>query len=206
MAGPGAHRLGDTAASGRAGHAYGWYSTAHYGAIAVGPFLGGVATQWRGYRPAFVASAVVISVALAVGVAIRLPPLAHAGRPAGATLVEVSGDLSVWAGWTSAVSGLLIQGVVFTFFPLLASARGLTPGAIGLVFLVLGVANTLARFPAGWLIDRTGRYAPYAVGGLLVGSLVTALRPHANAAASVLALAAVFGAVSGLAFVAKRAE
>jgi MFS family permease len=60
----------------------------------------------------------------------------------------------------------------------------------------------LARFPAGWLIDRTGRYAPYAIGGLLAGSLATALLPLAKAPAPLLALAAVFGAVSGLAFVA----
>jgi MFS family permease len=52
------------------------------------------------------------------------------------------------------------------------------------------------------LTDRTGRYAPYAVGGLLVGSLATALVPHASAAASLLVLVAVFGAVSGFAFVA----
>jgi RNA polymerase sigma factor (sigma-70 family) len=31
--------------------------------------------------------------------------------------------------------------------------------------LVLGLANTVARFPAGWAVDRTGRCTPYAVGG-----------------------------------------
>src|SRR6202795_1426313 len=59
--------VGDTAAPGRAGRAYAWYSTAHYGAIAIGPFLGGLAADWWGYRAAFVASAVGIVVALAVG-------------------------------------------------------------------------------------------------------------------------------------------
>ncbi len=33
--------VGDAAPAGRAGHAFAWYSTAHYGAIGVGPFLGG---------------------------------------------------------------------------------------------------------------------------------------------------------------------
>ena len=56
----------------------------------------------------------------------------------------------------ASTSGLLIQGVVFTFFPLLAQGRGLTPADIGLVFLLLGLANTLARFPAGWADDQTG--------------------------------------------------
>ncbi|HTG12887.1 MAG TPA: MFS transporter, partial [Candidatus Eisenbacteria bacterium] len=40
--------VGDGAAPGRAGYAFAWYTTAHYGAIAVGPFLGGVAAQWWG--------------------------------------------------------------------------------------------------------------------------------------------------------------
>jgi CP family cyanate transporter-like MFS transporter len=92
--------------------------------------------------------------------------------------------------------------VVFTFFPLLAHERGLTPATIGLVFLVLGLANTLARFPAGWLVDRTGRCTPYAVGGVLIGSVVTALLPNTTDSTPVLALAAVFGAVSGTAGVA----
>jgi len=194
--------VADTAAAGRAGHAYAWYSTAHYGAIAVGPFLGGLAAQWWGYRPAFLASAVAIGIALAVGVAIPVRPVAHVSHQSGATFADVSGNTAVWAGWIASLSGLLIQGVVFTFSPLLASGRGSTPGAIGLVFLVLGLANTLARVPAGWLIDRTGRCAPYAIGGLLVGSLATALLPHAEAPAPLLTLAAAFGGVSGLAFVA----
>jgi predicted MFS family arabinose efflux permease len=97
---------------------------------------------------------------------------------------------------------LLTQGVVFTFFPLLGHDRGLSPTAIGVVFLVLGLANTVARWPAGWLIDRTGRCAPYAIGGILTASGVTALLPHLAGWAPLLALVAVFGAVSGIAFVA----
>src|SRR5207249_3180715 len=50
--------VGDAARPGAAGRAYAWYATAHYGAIGVGPFLGGLAAEWWGYRGAFVASAV----------------------------------------------------------------------------------------------------------------------------------------------------
>jgi predicted MFS family arabinose efflux permease len=70
------------------------------------------------------------------------------------------------------------------------------------VLLMLGLANTAARMPAGWLVDRTGWCAPYAVGGVLVAAAVTALLPHARGEAALLALSAVFGAASGLAFVA----
>ena len=69
-------------------------------------------------------------------------------------------------------------------------------------FSSLGLANTLARFPAGWLVDRTGWCTPFAVGGVLIGSVVTAFLPNAIEPTAVLALAAVFGAVSGTAGVA----
>jgi DHA1 family multidrug resistance protein-like MFS transporter len=43
--------VGDAAPPGRIGHAYAWYSTAHYGAIGVGPFLGGLVAEWLGTVP-----------------------------------------------------------------------------------------------------------------------------------------------------------
>ena len=194
--------VGDTAAPGRAGRAYAWYSTAHYGAIAIGPFLGGLAADWWGYRAAFVASAAVIALALAVALVAPVRAAAHVSARSSARFADVTGNASVWAGWVASTSGLLIQGVVFTFFPLLAQGRGLTPADIGLVFLVLGLANTLARFPAGWAVDRTGRCTPYAVSGILVASAVTAILPRVESLGALLALAALFGGVSGIAFVA----
>ena len=193
--------VGDAAPPGRIGHAYAWYSTAHYGAIGVGPFLGGLVAEWFGYRAAFVASAIGIAIALAVG---RALPSRSAGSlsSSGATFADIRSNASVWAGWIVSVSGLLIQGVVFPFFPLLGQEQGLGPAAIGLVLLVLGLANTAARIPAGWLVDRTGWCSPYAIGGVLVAAAVTALLPHARGQAALLALSAVFGAASGLAFVA----
>jgi len=78
----------------------------------------------------------------------------------------------------------------------------MSPAAIGLVFLVLGIANTAARVPAGWLLDRTHRSAPYAVGGVLAGCVATALLPHLAQRVPLLALIAVYGVVSGTAGVA----
>jgi len=194
--------VGDAVAPGGAGRAFAWYSTAHYGAIAIGPFLGGLTADWWGYRAAFFGSAIGIAIALVVGLVVPLRIPGHVSPGTGATFADIRGNASVWAGWIASVSGLLIQGVVFTFFPLLAHERGLMPAAIGLVFLVLGVANTLARFPAGWLVDRTGRCSAYAIGGVLVASVATALVPHVSDQATLLALIALFGAVSGVAFVA----
>jgi MFS family permease len=193
---------GDAAAPGRAGYAFAWYSTAHYGAIGVGPYLGGLAAEWWGYQAAFMGSAVGVAVALIVGLVLPIRPAALPTSRSGATFADIRSNAAVWAGWILSISGLLIQGVVFSFFPLLGHDRGLTPAAIGLVFLVLGLANTAARLPAGWLVDRTGRPAPWAVAGALVASVATIILPHVSGQTALLLLVAAFGAVSGIAFVA----
>jgi predicted MFS family arabinose efflux permease len=193
--------VGDAVTPGEAGRAYAWYATAHYGAIGVGPFLGGLAAEWWGYRASFVASAAGAGIALMLGLAMTVRP----GRtPPGArtTARDIRRNPSVWAGWIVAASGLLTQGVVFTFFPLLGESRGLSPSTIGLVFLVLGIANTAARVPAGWLMDRTQRSAPYAVGGVIAGCVATLLVPHVSARGPLLAVVAAYGVVSGIAGVA----
>jgi MFS family permease len=193
--------VGDAALPGATGRAYAWYATAHYGAIGVGPFLGGVAAELWGYRAAFVASALGAAIAFILGSAIPIQRAPTTGL-APVTFRELRAKRSVWAGWIIAASGLLTQGVVFTFFPLLGETMGLSPASIGLVFLVLGIANTAARIPAGWLMDRTQRSAPYAIGGVLAGSVATALLPHITERAPLLALVAVYGVVSGTAGVA----
>jgi MFS family permease len=194
--------VGDAAPPGKAGHAFAWYTTAHYGAIAIGPFLGGLVADRWGYRAAFLASAAVIAAALVGGLAVPARATTQASPRPGVAFVEVKGNAKVWAGWIISVAGFILQGVVFTFFPLLGQERGLTPAAIGVVFLVLGLANTIVRFPAGWLVDRSGRATPYALGGVLVASFTTALVPQVHGQAALLALFGVFGAVSGAAFVA----
>jgi MFS family permease len=194
--------VGDAAAPGRAGHAFAWYSTAHYGAIGVGPYLGGLAAESWGYRTAFVASAVGVAIALIVGLVLPIRAPALPASHSGATFADIRGNAAVWSGWILSISGLLIQGVVFSFFPLLGHDRGLAPAAIGLVFLVLGLANTMARLPAGWLVDRTGRPAPCAVIGVLVASVATIVLPHVGGQTPLLLLVAIFGGISGIAFVA----
>jgi MFS family permease len=193
--------VGDAAPRGVTGRAYAWYAAAHYGAIGVGPFLGGLAAEWWGYPGAFVVSAVGAAIAFGLGLTMTVRP-ARATFEAPVTFREVRANPSVWAGWISAASGLLTQGVVFTFFPLLGDARGMSPAAIGLVFLVLGIANTAARVPAGWLMDRTQRAAPCAVGGVLAGCVATVLLPHVAERLPLLTLVAVYGVVSGAAGVA----
>ncbi len=191
--------VADVAARGRVGQALAWYTTAHYGAIGVGPFLGGLAAEWWGYRAAFLASAIVTGIALIAGLVSSMPTATQAVSGRHATFTDVRGNAGVWAGWVLAAGGMVTQGVVFTFFPLVGHERGLAPGMIGLVFLVLGLANTLVRFPAGWLVDRSGSCIPYSIGGVAIASAATLLMPHVYDRPILLSVTAVFGAVSGIA-------
>jgi len=195
--------VGDAAPPGRTGQAFAWYATAHYGAIGIGPFVGGLVAEAWSYRLAFLGSAVGLALAFTVGLAV---PRRARGEKAPARWdagwTAVTGNAAVWAGWILAASGLLVQGVVFTFLPLLARERGQSPAAIGLVFLVLGLANTAARIPAGWLIDHSGQPVIYAFGGMVVAAAATVVIPHIREQLPLLALVALFGAVSGVGFVA----
>jgi predicted MFS family arabinose efflux permease len=108
----------------------------------------------------------------------------------------------VWAGWIISFCGLVTQAVVYTFFPLLADQRGVSAAGIGVVFLVLGLVNTAARIPAGYLVDCTKHLSLYAIGGVLIGATATALIPHVNGQIGLLTVVAIFGAVNGTAGVA----
>ena len=195
--------VGDAAASGAAGRAFAWFTLAHYGAIGVGSFLGGVVAHAWGFRAVFVVSAVIVAGTLVLGLLLIERSAARVGRSESvATFAEIRTNSVVWAAWIVSFCGLVTQGVVFTFFPLLASGRGLNAAAIGVVFLVLGAANTAARIPAGWLVDRTKHSSLYAIAGVLIASIAAALLPHVSGHAALLVVVAVFGAVSGTAGVA----
>jgi MFS family permease len=199
--------VGDAAASARRGQAFAWYATAHYGAIGIGPVVGGLVAEAWGYRLAFLGSAVGLVLAFAVGLALpHRPPASPPQSDGDVGWATVKRNSAVWSGWSLAASGLMVQGVVFTFLPLLAHERGHRPGEIGLVFLVLGLANTVARIPAGWMIDHSGRCGLYAFGGIAIAAAATVLIPHVHGFGTLLALVGAFGAVSGVAFVAISVE
>ena len=79
---------------------------AHYGAIGVGPFLGGVAATAWGYGTAFVLSAVGVGLALVVGLAVPFPSHVPT-RARESTFANVTRNRRVWAGWLAAISGML---------------------------------------------------------------------------------------------------
>ncbi len=193
----------DIAPPGTVGRAYGWYTTALYSGMGVGPLLGGYVAQVWGYRIAFVVAGAIITVAIFVGRA-GLPRAEGArirGTPV-AAFTDLRPDRVVWAGWIATLSALAPLGTIMTFFPLLARERGMPPFVIGLVLGIQSLMNTAARVPAGQLLDRVRARRPYAVGGCLAMALGTALIPHLTRGIHFVLLAAALGASLGVAFVA----
>ncbi len=194
--------VGDIAPPGTVGRAYGWYTTALYSGMGMGPLLGGYVAQVWGYRIAFVVAGAIITAAVFVGGAGL--PRAKGARVRGTPVafIDLRPDRVVWAGWIATLSALVPLGTIMTFFPLLGRERGMPPVVIGLVLGVQSLVNTAARVPAGHLLDRVRARRPYAIGGCLAMALGTALLPHLNRGIHFVLLAGTLGASLGVAFVA----
>lgn len=194
--------VGDVAAPGAVGRAYAWYTTALYTGFGIGPILGGYVANLWGHRFTFVVAGVFIAVAIAAGAPL---PRTEAGprQPSPrAAFAELRANRRVWSGWIATISGLAPWGAILTFFPLFARDRGISPFEIGLVLGVQALVNTVARAPAGWLLDRTGGRQPYILGGLLAAALGTGLLPHLNSVVDFVLLGVGLGVALGVAFVA----
>ena len=161
------------------GRAYGWYTSALYLGMALGPGIGGAVASW-GFRLAFFVSAAITGAGALLGAA-RLP----SSRPPSSTAAAV-GTLSadfreivrapvVLACWMATFFSTFAWGSLFAFFPLYARDQGVSVAHTGLIFTVQAAANALVRIPVGQLQDRTGNRRPYILWGNVLFGLFIAL-------------------------------
>lgn len=198
--------VGDLAPPGAVAKTFAWYTTALYTAFGVGPIVGGLVADAAGFEAAFVTAGVIVVISLLVAFALPRPPARTVPAPrTGGGFAAVRRNRRVWAGWLATLAGLASWAATQTFFPLLGRERGLSASAIGLVLGAQALANTVARVPAGYVIDRTRARARYVTGGLLLFAAATALLPHARGTAALLALSAAAGVAYAFAFVAVTA-
>ncbi len=86
---------------------------------------------------------------------------------------------------------------LLSFLPIyLQSARGLEPGAVGLLLLPLAVGGGIGGLSAGRLMASTGWSSPLAAAGLALATAGLVAAALSAAALPVSALAALFGAVA----------
>ncbi len=186
------------------GRSYGWYTTALFAGMSVGPATGGMLAQQMGFRPVFVLSAGCLLVTLAVLVAFL--PGAPVPRPGGPRSGEKGGFRFLWKNRPYAgclmvtLGGAFSSGLFFTFVPLLARDRGLSVRQIGIVFLVQALCNALSRIPMGYFSDRAGRRNRFVIAGGLCTALSIFGFGLAQNLAHFLAAAAALGISMGMAF------
>lgn len=154
------------------GRSYGWYTTALYGGMSLGPAAGGWVAQHFGFRQVFLISGIFIF--LLVWVVLLFLPRAHHladGRPPKQAFTvmaaELLGNRPLLGCWLATLGGCFGLGMFVTFFPLHAQNAGLNVGQIGLVFALQAVCNAISRVPFGQLSDRVTRRGNLVVAGLI---------------------------------------
>jgi len=187
------------------GRSYGWYTTALYGAMSLGPACGGLVAELWGFRPVFLASGVIIfSTFLMVLFLLPGTRRSIAGGVPGKSQVALARELvrnrPLMGCWLATFGGCFGLGMFVTFLPLHAHNRNLTVGQIGLVFAVQGLCNALSRIPFGHLSDRVNSRERLVLLGLLGFSVSLVGFALAQQIWQFVSWAAVFGVSMSLAF------
>jgi len=165
-------RVADVVPADRLGRAYGWYTTAVYIAMTLGPASGGYLAKHVGLRQVFVVSAGLLTLVFLAAL-----PLLSGGRtqPRTGLQAALAGSFDLLrnlplAACLLATAGSCIGfGVFLTFLPLYAASHGYDPAQVGLVFAAQALTNVVGRIPIGLLADRLDRRWLVAAGLLCLG-------------------------------------
>jgi DHA1 family multidrug resistance protein-like MFS transporter len=155
------------------GRAYGWYTTALYVGMSLGPGAGGFIAEAWGFPLVFILSGVTIFITFWITF-FFLPRARHVmtverhGSAIGrAAVLDAFKNLPLLGSWLATAGGCFGLGLFITYLPLHAHAQGLSYGQIGLVFAIQGVVNAASRLPCGHLSDRVKHRSLLVVWGLL---------------------------------------
>mgnify|MGYP000905368945 CR=1 FL=1 len=151
----------------RLGRAYGWYTTAIYVAMTLGPASGGYLAKTVGLRNVFFISGIMLAT-MALLALLTLPRTAarhktelHAALAASLTLLH---NRPLRACLLATAGSCIGFGLFLTFLPLFAASHGLDPGQVGLVFAAQAITNVVGRVPIGMIADRVDRRLLVAAG------------------------------------------
>ena len=142
------------------GKAYGWYTTAIYIAMTLGPASGGYLAKQVGLKELFLISGGLLLLVLLL--ASLLLPASVPNRKTGLQAMLGSSITLLHnrhlRGCLAATIGSCIGfGLFLTFLPLYAAGHGLDPAKVGLIFAAQAITNVVGRVPIGLLGDRIDR-------------------------------------------------
>lgn len=159
--GPGMLSLvADVMPSDRLGQAYGWYTTATYVAMTLGPASGGYLANALGLRQVFaVSGGLLVAVTLLALLVLPEGPPRHKAELHAvlAGSFELLHNRPLIACLLATAGSCIGFGVFLTFLPLYASLHGYDPAQVGLVFAAQAVTNVVGRVPIGRIADRIDR-------------------------------------------------
>ena len=158
------------------GRAYGWYTTALFCGLGMGPAAGGAIGKWLGFLPVFLIGGAVVAVNLwATGRFLPATPRPSRTREDrgrwGADMGKVLANWPLVGSWAATFGACIIAGTFYSFLPLHADIRGLDVKQIGIVFLVQSVTNAVSRIPFGAFSDRVGHRKYQALAGIVLISV-----------------------------------
>lgn len=196
--------VADVMPSHRLGQAYGWYTTAIYIAMTLGPATGGYLAKVLGLREVFLVSGILLA-----GVTLLALLMLPEGPPRHKTELRATLAASFALLHNRCLSACLLAtagscvgfGVFLTFLPLYASQQGHDPAQVGLVFATQAITNVVGRVPIGTLADHFGRRRLVAAGLICLAGALAALGQVVQLA-HLMACAAVMGVGMALTFTA----
>ena len=187
------------------GRSYGWYTTALYTSMSLGPAIGGFVAQQRGFLQVFLISGTIIFLTFWVAV-LFLPPthliIAHRPEKPNPSIIvrELLKNRPLLSCWLVTLGGCFALGMFITFLPLHAQNQSLTVWQIGLVFAAQGLSNALSRIPFGYLSDKVANRSTLVVIGLIGFSASMAGFAISKTTIHFVTFAVAFGTSMGLAF------
>jgi len=187
------------------GRSYGWYTTALYTSMSLGPAIGGFIAEESGFLQVFFISGIIIFLTFWV-VVFFLPPthLIVSERPKKEkTSVIMKGLLKnrpLLSCWLVTLGGCFALGMFITFLPLHAQNQNLTIWQIGLVFAVQGICNAISRIPFGHMSDKVKNRSTLVVIGLIGFAASMAGFGISTRVIHFVSFAVAFGTSMGLAF------
>ena len=187
------------------GRSYGWYTTALYTSMSLGPAVGGFVAQHRGFLQVFVISGTIIFLTFLV-LMLFLPPthLVIDDRPAKRNpwiiIRALLRNRPLLSCWLVTLGGCFALGMFITFLPLHAQNQRLAVWQIGLVFAAQGISNALSRIPFGYLSDKVANRSTLVVIGLIGFSASMAGFAISKNTIHFVIFAIAFGTSMGLAF------
>lgn len=186
------------------GQAYGWYTTAIYIAMTLGPATGGYLAKVAGFRQVFVLSGSLLALVTLLAL-LALPPGAPRHKTGLRSALSASFSLlhnrRLLACLLATVGSCIGFGVFLTFLPLYATQHGFDAAHVGLVFAAQAVTNVIGRIPIGKLSDRMERRYLVAAGLVCLALSLNALGQFALFG-QLMACAVVMGVGMALTFTA----